>query len=179
MTEGAESLQAVGGNTSIKLAELTLASAQAVLEIGSIAAGFRALEVHFQTWGVTSNAGDGLRAYFNGDRGNNYEGQDWYAVGTTVGGGRYTQTQAILGDHATSLLYMSSGVLTIHNYDKTDRYKHWISQMGGYYSGGQGCLTNTGSGYWKNTAALDRIALFSGNGSNLGAGSSMAIYGVR
>lgn len=166
------------GAGRVKLAEVVLGTAASSLAISNIPAGYSSLEVHHQGWLVTANAVGNLRMRFNGDTANNYSGNDIYCT-STVGGAWYGATgQAVVGEGSTGQTYPHLGRIEIANYAATDRYKTFLIRNGGLY-GGDGWVQNVGSGVWANAAVLTSISIFSGNGYNLGAGSSMTVFGVN
>lgn len=165
------------------VAETTLATAAATIDLQNIPQTYRHLELVITSKAV-SGGQTGCFGRFNNDSDNTYDrlydgGMD---NGTDVGAGGTALSSAEFGAVAGS----SGGgwglaKVLIGEYATTSRHKMYTGHSVTYYGtdAAGNFETHTDGGRWRSTAAVNRITVFTASGVNLAAGSSLSLYGVH
>jgi hypothetical protein len=129
---------------------------------------------------------DALIYRFNLDTTTSYSLHAVYGDGSSVGSGAITSSSSI---STPELLTSTSGannygpcVIDILDYANTNKYKTTRALGGGDHNGtvaGLGSQVQLNSGLWQSTAAINSIRFYPAIGSNITAGSSFALYGIK
>ena len=134
------------------------------------------LEVSCYVRDDRSNSSDSLLITLNDDTtAANYDRQTLYGSGTDVTAGTSAADNTIgnipSATHTANVFGVTT--VTIYNYTKTDRHKHFLSVSG------EDAFQYVGidSLRWENTAAITKILVNGGNG-NLAAGSVIELRGI-
>lgn len=84
---------------------------------------------------------------------------------------------SIPGENITPSVY---GAFIIDIYDYLDTSKNkTIKTLGGTSTTQTPNISGVGSGFWRNTAAINSITLTASNSSNFASGSIISLYGIR
>jgi hypothetical protein len=125
--------------------------------------------------GKASSVSQSLRAIFNGDTASNYSTTLLSGTGTTATSSRETdRSDGILFGVAT-LSNNSSCIYHIFNYSNTIVYK----TVTGRRSSGPNANVAADVGLWRNTAAINTIAITLDGSQNIAAGSTFTLYGIK
>lgn len=175
LASGGAAASAGTGYDSIATASL---SGVSTTTFSAIPGTYKHLELRFI--GLESGGND-TRLRFNGDTGSNYARHQLYANRSTQAGAGTASTTYIKATNAfngMSSTYPSVGIIQILDYASTTKNK--VSR---HFSGID--LDSSGtvdimSGLWMNTAAITSITFeINGSGTTFGAGSSIALYGIK
>lgn len=157
----------------------TLTSATAIVTFSSIPSTYTDLVLVCSTKN-TSASNQRLQLNFNGDSGTNYSCTRIYGNGSTATSDRFSSdTTADIGFFGgTNTTGYLQSITNIQNYSNTTTFKsilnRWNSQAGA--SGAQ--YTVEVVGLWRNTSAINTLGL-TFNGSNIAAGSTFTLYGIK
>jgi hypothetical protein len=157
------------------IATTTLGSAASTYQFTSIPSTYTDLIVVMQpALSVSNNA---IYLDFNNDTATNYSFVVMSGNGSAVTSSR--GSSAGLGSVANDLLYPNSTlgkttiIINIQNYANTSSNKSYLVRGGEAGSG-----TQTLTGLWRNTAAINAIKFYSA-GSNFSIGSTFTLYGIK
>jgi hypothetical protein len=168
----------------IPLMTTTLGIAAASVTFSSIPQNYEHLQVRI--WGWNNSGSDrSLAIYYNSDAGINYVNHYLQGNGSTVTSGGET------GRGQTFILDSSSGqtgfngdvnkasvfIIDILDYKDTNKFKT-IKGLGGWDGNGTG-VVGLGSSLWRSTAAISTLTFFLPYSTNIGAGSTFALYGIK
>jgi hypothetical protein len=144
----------------------------------SIPATYKNLRLHVT--GRSDYTAYDLHGYlrFNNDTGNNYRGRYTLSNGSPPlyvqnNGGSFTLAIPDFPGSYIDSNDFASGICEIHDYTDTSQITI-VTGFGGYSTGGFG----QSSGYWNNTAVINRIDLVLSTG-NWVSGSRFALYGIK
>jgi hypothetical protein len=161
------------------IATTTLGSSTANIDFTSIPSTYTDLVVVglLKTATATGNA---TYMRFNGDTGSNYSATDLSGTGTATVTTRFANQTWIrlnyYSDPNTSLF--TPFLLNIMNYSNTTSHKNTISNFARADSAGQIGFDYM-AGLWRSSAQINQITVFIENSTNLAAGSSITLYGVK
>ena len=156
--------------TYTPLANITLGSAQASISFSGISQSYRDLVLVFNP--IVSTAGNGVFMTFNSDSAGNYANLIMRGNGSATSAWSYTAQPAIF---VTFGSVDNTGTVTLANiqdYSASDKHKTALVRHNAVTA-----VTEAIVGRWGNTAAITTITL-TGNGVNLSAGTSVALYGI-
>lgn len=119
---------------------------------------------------------------FNDDSTVNYSSHYLYGDGSVVEAGASTGTAymyngAVLGSTAMSTNTFGCAIIDILDYANTNKYKT-TRGLGGWDDNGSGVVGIT-SGSWRSTNAITKILVRGGEATNLGSGTTIALYGIK
>ena len=157
------------GTTYTPIATYTLGS-NTTVTFSSIPQTYTDLVLVTEATGTTNGAMD-IR--FNGDTGTNYSRTGFYSDGTTTSSYRNNNLAYGLVGAGTSSSYTLS-VTHILSYSNSSTYKTFLTR-------GDDATVYTGLAMylWRNTSAITSITLTGDPiGSNIGAGSTLTLYGI-
>jgi hypothetical protein len=168
----------------VPIADILLASPQVNIDIQNIPQNYASLLLY--TVLRDDSAGAGLTAAsvrFNGDAGANYDVQYLEGQGSTAGAGEsYANTSLGLPLEATNgnpAGLFCEGEFSIPSYAGVVANKSMLgvtTSKIGVSSGNE--RTRTAGGHWRSSAAINRITITPGLGSNFVAGSRVTLYGM-
>jgi hypothetical protein len=160
------------------LGEVTLASDTSTVTFDNIPNTYKHLQLRLVV--RTSNT-DNLRIRFNNDSGSNYATHQLQGNGSSVASNATSSVTQIeyLGLVTSSTDYPFSSVIDILDYTNTNKNKT-VRALSGQDGNATGTATNwrvgLHSGFWNNTAAVNRIDFTSG--PTFRSGSTFALFGV-
>jgi hypothetical protein len=154
------------GTTYNCLATTTSTGSANNVTFSSISASYTDLVV-VVSGGYTSSYFD---MQFNGDTASNYSFVRMIAFGTTVYTDRYNSSASMQPSLSTT---QGTLLVNIGNYANTNTYKTVIWHLGNASSG-----VELSVALWRNTAAINSIALISPNLANIPAGLIFSLYGI-
>jgi len=155
--------------TYTPIATQTLGSAAASVTFSSISGSYTDLVVVVNAGaaGVTD-----LCMRFNADTGTNYSRTQLRGTGSAADSERNSSTSRIvIGSIYTGIT--TTSIINIQNYSNSTTNKTAISRIG--QAGG---YVIASVGLWRNTAAITEV-LINGDGTNLSAGSTFTLYGIK
>tara|TARA_R110000764_G_scaffold193622_1_gene278950 strand:- start:1940 stop:3544 length:1605 start_codon:yes stop_codon:yes gene_type:complete len=124
-----------------------------------------------------SSTEDTVKVEFNGDTtAANYDQQVLLGAdsGVTAAQSAASSSGIIVSANSATANIFGSATVTIYNYTKTDRHKHWL----GVSNKGANDV-RIASQRWENTAAITSIVLDPANGTNFLAGSVFELRGIH
>ena len=159
-----------------KIATTTLGSAAADVTFSSISGSYTDLVLVSSILGTTSTSYS-PRVRVNSDTGSNYSSTYLYGTGSTASSGRTSGASFIYIGHITG--YFTTGqpgtfITQFQNYSNTTTYKTILSR-------GNNTATDTSAivGLWRSTSAINAINIQFQSGTNLQAGSTFTLYGIK
>ena len=161
--------------TYVPIATTTLGSASSPVTFSSIPSTYTDLVLISSVLGVTGTSYI-LQATVNSDSGTNYSTTWMLGNGTAASSGRSTSATSIYLGHLTGFLTTGSPMTAITNfpnYSNTTTYKTTLSR-----GNNTGTDTEAIVGLWRSTAAINRIDLTLGSGTNFQTGSTFTLYGI-
>jgi hypothetical protein len=169
--------------TYVPIASQVLASAQSNIVFSNISPDYTDLVVHAS--GKGTGSGVQFNIYVNGDTGNNYSSSYLWDDGGSAGRGsrdvnRNHMDISGVFDGTTSDAN-SFGPIQIHfnNYASNYNYKTAIAQSIMSSSAGAGIdYVNFYTSTWYNTAPITSLTFYN-NSSNLAAGTTVTLYGIK
>lgn len=168
----------------IPLATTTLSTASANVTFSSIPQGYEHLQVRVWGWN-TSGSDRSLAIYYNSDTGINYVNHYLQGNGTSVTAGAETgRGQTFIIDSNAGQTGFNGDVnkasvfiIDILDYANTNKLKT-VRAFGGWDGNGGG-VVGLASSLWRSTAAISTLTFFLPYSTNLGAGSTFALYGIK
>lgn len=155
------------GNTYTPIQTYTLGS-NTTVTFSSIPQTYTDLILVTEATGTTNGAMD---VRFNGDTGSNYSRTGLYGDGTTAGSYRNNLAYGLIAAGASS--NRAIAITHFMNYSNSTTFKDYLSRDS------TPSATGIALYMWRNTAAITTIALTGDPiGSNIGAGSTLTLYGV-
>jgi hypothetical protein len=146
-----------------------------IITFSSIPSTYKHLQLRWIARSVGSNGS--FQTQFNSDTGSNYSYHEIYGDGSSAGAAAAAPLGWIYtGQYFNSTNMFAAGITDILDYTNTNKYKT-IKSLTGRDQNGSGVLYFS-SGSWRNTAAITSITL-TGNGGNIDAYSSFALYGIK
>ena len=125
--------------------------------------------------GKASSVSQSLRATFNGDTASNYSTTFLSGNGTAATSSRETsRSDGILFGVATTS-GNSACIGQINDYSNTNTFKTLIGRRGS----GSNANVAADVGLWRNTAAINTIAITLDGSQNIAAGSTFKLYGIE
>jgi hypothetical protein len=161
------------------LQSITLTSNASSVTFSGISQDYTDLVLVSQTQQVTS--GEDLAIRFNNDSTSIYSRTYICGDGSTAHSGRSTsQTYIILDHHGTPPTSTSFGssIVNIPNYSNTTLNKTVLNRNGSIDSS-PAVATVSNVGLWRSTSAITSITVLCTNSSNLKAGSTFDLYGIK
>ncbi len=149
---------------------------------GVIPTSYNHLEIWIQGRGDTAATSTNLYMRFNNDSGSNYDVQGLNgSAAATAAFEQFAVAQLHCGEvpaASTSAGIFSEATIKIANYNGTTAQKTSLSDCSGKRGTSTGNLVRfDNAGWWRNTAAITRLAVFPAAG-NFAAGTSFYLYGV-
>ena len=147
------------------------------ITFSSIPSTYKHLQIRYSMTGVTD--GSLMIMRFNGDSGSNY-GRHYLYADVTSGvsaGGSASTTSIFAQSGGADATQPTVGIIDIHDYANTTRYKTSRSIAGKDMNGGAGWL-ELDSGVWMNTSAITSISIIQAS-FNYSTSSTFALYGIR
>lgn len=173
------------GTQFVQLADSTLGSSQANFDMTSISASYAHLLVMatLRDDGAVATSSGNLR--FNNDSAGNYDDAYNQMLNTTNTGGSDSASASLFpfranGANASASAFGNSFVF-IPNYAGTTAFKA-VESLGGAMatSGTKGTYQALlYVGQWRSTAAINRITIYPGDGTNWVTGSRVTLYGLK
>lgn len=169
----------------VRLRETILTGVQASIDWKYIQSDLNHLLILFQTRSDTIDVSGSttMNIRFNGDTGGNYDysritGNNSALVHALATGATFAQMGRITGAAGVAT-YGDQGEVRINNYRRTTFYKSVSSSLQTAGTGlAAGSYVQNMWGWWKNTAAINRVTLLPG-GDNFATGSVFTLYGIR
>lgn len=164
------------------IAEATLGSSAASIDITSIAADWSHLFLIVYARGDTAAINANVLARFNADTGANYDGQQLYGSGATPNAAESLgATSALAGqmpaNSATANRFGSMGILIPH-YANSATHKTLVSMAGLVWGTATGTLrAMLTCGVWRSAAAITQVTLLPSAG-NFVTGTRATLYGM-
>lgn len=168
----------------VKLAELVLAVDTLQLDFTSIPATYKHLQLRIITRGTSASPGAELDMWFNNDNSASYDyiyaivtsSNTWQTTAVTTAGAME------MGSCATSnspVGIADTTVIEINGYAQTTFQKAAISNTQQKRSESTGGLLRAvRAGWWRNTAAINRVTIMLGQG-NFATGTIATLFGVE
>jgi len=151
-----------------KVATSTLGSSQSSVTFSSITGSYTDLVIIID--GVSSTGAE-LYVRFNSDSSSNYSFMQFYADGSSLGTDiRNNETSNRIGSIRT---VQNSVICNIFNYANTTTFKTTTSR-----DGAGTVITNTFTGLWRSTSAINAIQFFPATGT-FNSGMVFTIYGIK
>jgi hypothetical protein len=143
--------------------------------------------LQLRIFGKTTRAtfrNDNVALRFNGDTGNNYSSHEIIGDNGTGTEANTTASYSMIyygGNIGSTVMASTSmGVAIIDIFDYTNTNKNTTTRsISGWDEPGGGGLVGYKSGQWMNTAAVTEIFLRGGEGTQLGTGTRVALYGIK
>lgn len=163
----------------VLISDTTLA-ADGTFDVQSLAQTYNHLHMVLLVRGTRAATADFLQCRLNNDSGaSQYDAE---LVANAVASGSAAATSARLSGimPAASATAAVFGVynIWIPNYANTTMNKNILCVNGAQITAGTAPNTETAFGWWKSTAAVNRVGFFGGTTANLLTGSRLWIYGV-
>jgi hypothetical protein len=176
---------AVGGGSGAMtlITNTVLGVAAASFDFQNIVGTFNHLRLLTQLRDDSAGTGiAGALLRFNNDSGANYNIVQMQNVNATVTGTNTLANTSGAGPVQTNggatASYFGIGTIDIPFYAKTTAFKAAIVGMGSVEAVAANTIEKHCSSVWKNTAAITRVTILPGAGSNFVAGSAVSLYGV-
>jgi hypothetical protein len=169
----------------VNLGEVSASGSSAVMEIASIPAGFRHLQLYVIGKSTSGGVGGvaGQLTFESSPTAGTYNYQQLSVNNTSVSAAQNVGTSDYIDvglfptDGAHSSLFGSAWV-TIMEYANTGLYKNTVSLNAGHNEIASGGLhQRNASGLWESTAAISRVRVTASTG-NWKSGSKMSLFGV-
>jgi hypothetical protein len=147
------------------------------ITFSSIPGTYKSLQLRMN--GITSTGGVSVFLRYNSDTGANYVHHWLYGNGTTATASAQTaknENRIIGTDNGTSTTSPSAGIIDIHDYASTTKYKT-IRAFTGVDKNGTGEI-NLMSGLWLSTSAITSITVFLAS-VNWTTDSTFSLYGIN
>ncbi len=165
----------------VKITETILSVAAASVTWASIPATYKSLQIiiNGRVSGAVNTAS--ININFNSDFGNNYDYQTQYSIVATLTAqeayGAALMSTRIVGANApagvSSITYIDIADYAGTTFNKACDTRASIK----FGTSANSLWTYRSSGFWRNTAAIDTIRLYSGSG-NFEIGSTFSLYGI-
>jgi hypothetical protein len=174
-----------GGGSFESIATTTLSTTTSTINFTGIANTYQHLQVRFIARDASTNTADAsiLFRLGNGtaDTGSNYAYHYLEGTGAVASAtGAATQTSIILPAAITEGGVTASvfgvGIIDIHDYASTSKYKTVRSFQGNDRNGSGRIILS--SGLWQSTSAVDYVRITK-SGTGFAAGSTFALYGIK
>ncbi len=151
-----------------KIATTTLSSSASDVTFSTITGSYTDLVIIID--GVSSTGAE-LYVRFNSDSSSNYSFMQFYADGSSLGTDiRNNETSNRIGSIRT---VQNSVICNIFNYANTTTFKTTTSR-----DGAGTVITNTFTGLWRSTSAINAIQFFPATGT-FNSGMVFTIYGIK
>lgn len=157
------------------LATVNLTSSASSLTFSGIPSGYKHLQLRISALGDTTTGYDVIMR-LNSDSGTNYNWHRIFGNGSTVSAGNSTSSNMYIAGDGARTLYPVASVVDILDYSNSQKNKT-ARILTGFDQNGGGVIT-LWSGLWRNTSPITSIDI-SVVISNLAAGSTFALYGVK
>ena len=157
-----------------KIATTTLGSAAASIDFTSISSAYTDLVVIVE--GISSSAVNGICMRYNGDTANNYSLTQLGGNGSSASSARRT-SQSLININYTGYWTNSTRgniIISIQNYSNATTYKTCLSRGNTPATGVDAIV-----GLWRSTAAINQVTITTDGSGNIGAGTSVTIYGIK
>lgn len=166
-----------GGGAYESIATATGTGSSGTITFSSIPSTYASLQIRFaliDTVGVET-----LAVRLNGDTASNYSAHYLAGNGSAASAGSSLTTRMnVLGIVVgTKTTYANVGILDLHDYASTTKYKT-IRTFAGVDANGSGELDLT-SGSWRSTSAVNSVTLYLGGTNNFGTSSVFSLYGIK
>lgn len=167
-----------GGGVETLISEVVTSGSQTTVTFSSIPATYRDLELRIRGR-TTSASNENILIQYNGDSGANYDQEygNFVVATTSAGNGIGVSGLTVAGGIAggtTAANYADATIIDIMDYRGTTFYKESIHR--GTIRVGGNTYTFTGSGWWKNTAAITSVLVGLSSGSFVD-NSVVSLYG--
>jgi hypothetical protein len=161
-----------------KIATHTLPSATSSYSFTSIASTYTDLILIVGNTLTTVN-GYGFTFGVNGDTGTNYSGTILGGNGSSAGSARYTSisnTSTYFTGYYSGLSTTDAGVsiLQFQNYSNTTTNKTVLARGNSASKHAEASVW-----LWRSTSAINQITIYSQSGSNMAAGVTFTLYGIK
>ena len=151
------------------IATQTLGSAAASVTFSSISGAYT--DLILITQGKIASGEGAYKIQVNSDTSNNYSNTFLYGDGTSATSGRVSNVNYLFGGRASTS--ESNGIVHFQNYSNTTTFKTIISR------GNSTALTIAYVGVWRSTSAISSMVITNETNSNLSAGSTFTLYGIK
>ncbi len=166
----------------VQLFDSTLAATAATFDITSISGAYNHLKILAQLRTNQATTDDYAKCTFNNDSGNNYDGNAFYTVDTTLSlsgaesGIAFWRIANVVGANGTAGDFTVIDC-AIPNYKGTTARKQAVSRWFSRAASNRAIMGNSG-GNWRDTSAITRITITAGGGSSFIIGSRVMLYGI-
>jgi hypothetical protein len=176
----ASSYPAVSGAFE-SIATATGTGSSGTITFSSIPSTYKHLQIRMMASNTNASTGwSGLLVRFNSDSGTNYTRHYLSGQGTAASAGAGTALTSAFNDNfvsrAGNTSTLATGILDIHDYASTSKYKT-VRGIGGIDLNGSGVINLT-SNLWLNTAAITSISLVAEQ-DNWTTTTKFALYGIK
>ena len=163
-------------STYDKIQSTTLGSAAASIDFTSIGSGYTDLRIVWTYKAVSASNYPYLR--YNADTGNNYSFLTLYGNGTTAAntGSPSNSGAYLIGNAPASTTQWQMNTVDVFSYAGST-YKTLLNTYFGDVNGSG--TVSYGINLWLSTAVITSIKLLFSGGSNIAAGSSATLYGIK
>jgi len=174
-----------GGASFESIATTTLSTTTSTINFTNIANTYQLLQLRFIARDASAGTADAsiLFRLGNGsaDSGSNYAYHYLEGTGAVTGAsGAATQTSILLPAAITeggvTASVFAAGIIDIHDYASTSKYKTVRSFQGNDRNGSGRIMLS--SGLWQSTSAVDYVRITK-TGTGFASGSTFALYGIK
>lgn len=163
------------------IASATGTGASGVITFSSIPQTYAHLQIRINGRSDVTSTSESVLARANGDTGSNYVRHNLQGDGTTATAGAAAPagTNMIvfrITGATTTANAMGTGILDIHDYTSTTKYKTFRS-MAGWDGNGTGLIV-LNSGLWLSTSAITSISILT-TASNFTTATTVSLYGIK
>lgn len=164
------------------IATATGTGSSGTITFSSIPSTYQHLQIRWVCRSSRVSTDDGINLQFNSDTGSNYVRHQLFGDGATASAsGGATQTNIPVGVATAASVasnIMGVGILDIHDYASTSKYKTIRSLSGDDQNNTNGIIYLR-SGLWQSTNAISSISLISSSSSNWTTQTTFALYGIK
>ena len=163
------------------IATVTLGSAASTISFSSIPSTFKHLQIRGIGRAANSVTDENLVIQLNSDTATNYSLHNVYGTGAATGANAGANTNVsyfarVTGASSNASTY-GVAVADVLDYADPNKYKT-IRSLSGHDQNGSGYISLF-SGNWRSTSAVTTVTIKNDSGSNIAAGSTFALYGIK
>ena len=163
------------------LATVSLTTAASAVTFSDIPSNYTHLQIRGSGRAANSVTDENLIIQFNNDTGANYSLHNLYGTGAAAGANASANASVsyfarVTGASSNASIY-GIVIADVLDYTNTSKYKT-IRSLSGHDQNGSGYVTLM-SGSWRSTSAITTITIKNDAASNIAAGSTFALYGIK
>lgn len=157
------------------IGSITLSSPATSMTVSSIPATYTDLKIVWSLKYQTTTQATYIR--FNGDTGSNYSYTYSYSYGAGLGTSTSGNETSMLVDHNAGFSTAQFVTYEMDIFSYTSSANKMILDKMSSDNNGSGAVSRSVR-CWRNSAAINSINLFRGDGNNYATGSSMTVWGI-